>query len=245
MIQQWAHWLHHSLGTSVLESEQNFLSKLLAERYGKHTLLIGVPEQYPLLKYGVLSSRVILSPLINRNKNIKYIESEYYELPVIPGSIDLVLLPHTLEFIDNPRQLLMEACRVVKPEGDIMIFCFNPFSLWGLKKWWENNKHIPWSGRFIPASTIKNWLALADFELIRQDMIMFYPPIGNPHIFQKFKFLEWMGTHLHLFFGGGIFVITARAKEIPLTPIKLKWQQKLSTISATLPGSTSMRDMRR
>jgi len=244
MIQQWARWLHHSLGISTLESEQNFLSKLLAERYGKHTLLIGVPEQYNLLKCSVMPNSVILSPLINRNKNIKYIEGEYYELPIIPGSIDLVLLPHTLEFIDNPRQLLMEACRVVKPEGDIMIFCFNPYSLWGLRKWWGNNNHVPWSGNFISASKIKKWLALADFELIRQDMLMFRPPMNNPRIFQKLKFLEWLGTHLHILFGG-IFVITARAKLIPLTPIKLKWQQKISTISATLPGPTSMRDMRR
>ena len=50
------------------------------------------------------------------------------------GSIDLVILPHILECIDNPRQLLAEACRIIKPEGHIIICGFNPHSLWGLKK---------------------------------------------------------------------------------------------------------------
>lgn len=239
-LQHWAHWLTHSLGMHVLESEQKLLSRLLKERYGKHALLIGVPEQHDLLKYSVISQHVVLSPLVNKNKKLKYIESELNELPIIPGSIDLVILPHTLEFIDNPRQLLMEACRVVKPEGDIMIFCFNPFSFWGFKKWWVNHKNIPWSGNFIRAKTIKKWLELADFELTRQDMLMYRPPIRH-RIFEKLKFLEWIGTHLHLF-SGGIFVITAKAKVIPLSPIKLRWKQTLPTFSVRIPGA-SMRDL--
>jgi SAM-dependent methyltransferase len=153
----------------VLESEQKFLSRLLKERYGKHALIIGVSEQGDLLNHCALSKHTVISPLVHKNKKIKYIESELSELPIFSGSIDVVVIPHTLEFIDNPRQLLMEACRIVKPEGDIIIFCFNPLSFWGLKKWWVNHKHIPWSGHFTRAKTIKKWLKLADFELTRQD----------------------------------------------------------------------------
>lgn len=239
-VQQWDHWLTHFLGTSILETEQDFLSILLAERYGKHALLIGVPHQHILLKSIAIANHIVLSPLINKNRHIKYIESGYYELPIIPGSVDLVILPHTLEFIDNPRQLLSEACRIVKPEGDIIIFGFNPFSLWGLKKWWVKSKNTPWTGNFIQPSVVKKWLTLADFELVRQDMLMFRPPINQRTIYQKLKSMDWFGSKCNAFFGG-IFVITAKAKIIPLTPIKLRWKQKLTTLSVTLPGST-MRD---
>lgn len=240
-VQQWDHWLTHFLGQSVLETEHNFLSPFLTERYGKHALLIGVPKQSDLLKSSVMPCHIVLSPLIHANKYIKYIESDFYELPITPGSVDLVILPHTFEFIDNPHQLLNEACRVVKPEGDIIIFGFKPVSLWGFKKWWVDSKNVPWSGNFLPAAKIKHWLKLADFELVRQNIIMFRPPIRHHGLYKKLKFLDWVGTQLHLPFGN-IYVLIARAKTIPLTPIKLHWKQKLSPISISIPGPTSMRD---
>src|SRR5207253_2283625 len=104
------------------------------------------------------------------------IESEYYDLPIIPSSIDIVILPHLLEFIDNPHRLLSEACRIIKPEGFIMILGFNPISLWGLKKWWVKSKNIPWNSTFLHPNIIKQWLKLADFELIKQDTLLFRPP---------------------------------------------------------------------
>jgi SAM-dependent methyltransferase len=240
-VQQWDHWLRQHLGESLLEIEKQFLSTMLAERYGKHVLLLGVPNQHELLKCSVMSNQMMLTPLINKHNNKKCIESEYYKLPIIPGSIDLVMVPHTLEFLDNPHQLLVEACRVVKPEGLIIIMGFNPISLWGLKKWWVKSKNMPWQGAFININKVKNWLKLSDFELVNQDMLLFRPPITQFGIFKKLKFLEWLGKKLYAPFGG-VYVLTAQAKTIPLTPIKMHWKQKLSALHATLPGPT-MRDI--
>jgi hypothetical protein len=130
----------------------------------------------------------------------------------------------------------------VKPEGDIVIFGFNPYSLWGLKRWWLRHKKIPWSGNFIPATKIKHWLMLADFQLIKHDMLMFFPPLNKKTLLKNLSFVEWAGTKLNLFFGG-IYVITAKAKTIPLTPIKLHWKQKINPLHVSIPGPT-MRDMR-
>jgi SAM-dependent methyltransferase len=238
-VQHWNHWLTHDLGASVLKAEQTFLSTALMEQYGKHVLLIGVPEQSELLKCSVMSNQVLLTPLFNKQKLSKCIESEYHDLPIIPSSIDLVILPHLLEFLDNPHQLLIEACRVVKPEGLIMILGFNPLSLWGLKKWWVKNKNMPWQGNFLHPNTIKHWLTLADFELVKQDMLLFRPPIRHPAFYEKLKWLEWIGKKLYSPFGG-VYVLTAQAKTIPLTPIKMHWKQKLSALQATIPRPTMM-----
>jgi SAM-dependent methyltransferase len=240
-VQQWDHWLTQSLGRSLLEIEKEYLSLKLAERYGKHILLIGVPHQHELLKCSLMSNQVLLTPLINKHKYDKCIESEFYNLPIIPGSIDLVIVPHTLEFLDNPRQLLLEACRVVKPEGVMMVLGFNPVSLWGLKKWSIKSKNMPWQSTFIHPNKVKNWLKLADFELVKQDMLLFRPPIANYSVFKKLTFLEWIGKRLYAPLGG-VYVLTAQAKTIPLIPIKLHWKQKLSALHATLPGPT-MRDI--
>lgn len=241
IITQWNNWLTQRLGKSLLEVEKEYLSLKLADRYGKHLLLIGVPQQNKLMECSVMSNRVLLSPLINKHRHNKCIESEYYNLPINPGSIDLVILPHMLELLDNPRQLLLEACRVVKPEGLIMILGFNPISLWGLKKWSAKNKNMPWQGSFIHPNKVKNWLKLADFELVKQDMLLFRPPIANFAVFKKLTFLEWIGSKLYAPFGG-VYILIAQAKTIPLIPIRLHWKQKLSALHATLPGPT-LRDI--
>ena len=239
-LQHWDHWLARFPGTYVLEAEHRLLSRIYSEQYGKHAILIGVPQQHVLLKSSMISHHVIISPLINTQKLVQTIESDFYDLPILPGSIDLVILPHTLDFVDNPHRLLLEACKMVKPEGDIVILGFNPFSLWGLKKYFSKNKNCPWNGNFIAVSKIIEWLKLADFQIIEENRLIFRPPFSREKFFHKLKFLEWLGRKCFTPFGG-IYTLTAKAKVIPLTPIKLLWKQKPSPLSATFSGPT-MRD---
>lgn len=231
-IQQWDHWLGHMPGHHVLEAEQKFLPHLISQYYGKHALLIGTPKQQSLLKASVMPIQHVLGPLAGHHSpipNLGFIESELAELPIMSGSVDLVLLPHMLEFLDNPRQLLAEACRIVKPEGYIIICGFNPFSLWGLIKLLMGNKSIPWSGHFIRPRAIKSWLKLVDFKLIQQSKILFRPPIKQEKLFRRLQFLEWLGRKCWAPLGG-VYIIVAQAKVVPLTPIKLRWKQQLAQV---------------
>lgn len=237
-IQQWEHWLMQPLGSYLLEAEKRFLHSFVSDCYGKHALLIGVPRQNILLKTAVIPHQVLVSPLINKNKGMFFVESEFVELAFATASIDLVILPHTLEYIDNPQHVLSEACRIVKPDGYIIILGFNPYSLWGLKKYWIGDHHSPWSGNFLPLMTIKKWLALADFELVKQSKTLYRPPLQHHlMLYKKLKFLEWLG---HKFWSplGGVYGLMAKAKVIPLTPIKLNWKQQPYGAQDTIPGQT-------
>lgn len=240
-VHHWGQWLSHPLGKNLLIAEKRALTQLLQHHYGKQALLIGVSEQKCLLKSSVMSCQFVLGPILNRDASIKYIESELSELAIQSGSVDLVILPHIFELIDNPHKLISEACRIVKPEGHIFILGFNPMSSWGLRKIFSHQKkNLPWSANFIPIIKIKEWLNLSDFELESQKMILFRPPFSNPNIFQKLKFLEWLGKKCYKPFGG-VYILQAKAKVIPLTPIKMRWQQELSGIRISpniLPGGT-------
>ena len=239
-LQQWNQWLTKFPGSSVLETEKKLLSSLLKKLNGEYSLVIGVPEQYHLIKDSPFYHNVVLSPLINNHPSIKYVECGLSNLSILPGSVDVVILPHVLEFVDSPRHLLTEACRTVKPNGTIIIIGFNPISFWGLKKWWGKNQGIPWSGRFIFPKSIIKWLDLEEFEFIRKDMIMFKSPKENSS--HQFSLLEWLGNKTSAFFGG-VYAISAQAKVIPLTPIKLHWVQSLPHLSATIPGPSSIREI--
>lgn len=193
-LQHFDHWLsEHFLGNKLFSAEQKIFSSMLTHHFGKHALLIGVPHQAALLKAAKLSCNSLITPWPHRDKKAHYIEANFYELPIFSGSIDLVMLPHTLEFVDNQRQLLSEACRIVKPEGLIIICGFNPLGSWGLKKK-LSKKSFNWAGNFIYPNKIKAWLKLSDFLLEQQQSIMYRPPMKHLSVFQKFAFLERLGS---------------------------------------------------
>ena len=230
-IQQLDHWLGSFPGHSILEAEKKMLPQILTNYYGNQIVLIGTPRQQSIIKSSSIPNRILLSPMFNNthHRAVQSIESDLHELPVASGSVDLVLLPHILEYLDNPRQLFAEACRIVKPEGHLIVCGFNPSSMWGLKKMWANKNKIPWSGNFLPTSLIKKWLGFADFKLTKQLTMYHRPPVSYEKLFNKLKLLEWLGNKIHSPFGG-IYILIAQAKVIPLTPIKLRWQQKLSDV---------------
>ncbi|OGT44492.1 MAG: hypothetical protein A3F42_01580 [Gammaproteobacteria bacterium RIFCSPHIGHO2_12_FULL_37_34] len=241
-LQQWNQWLTYQfLGQELLRVEQHSISMLLSKCLGKHALTIGVPHQAALLKTTKIPCQSLISPLVMHENSFDYIEGDFHDLPIATGSIDLVLLPHTLEFTDKPRKLLSDACRIVKPEGLIIIYGFNPYSTWGIRRALTKNNRAPWSANFIHLYKIKNWLRLADFALEQEKSMMFLPPLNYEFIYRKFHFLETIGRTC-LAAVGGVYALVARAKVIPLTPIRLKWKQRLSDIriSPTTSGYMSL-----
>ncbi len=237
-LQHWDRWLaQHFLGNKLLEAEKRVFSRLLEKHFGKHALLVGVPQQSKLLHATVLPCHSLLTPLVSREPDVNLIETDFHELPISTGSVDLVLLPHTLEFVDNPRQLLAEVCRVIKPEGLVLISGFNPYSFWGVRKLLGKHKAIPWTLNFIRPHKITNWLRLADFVMEKQISTLHRPPITRASIYEKCHFIDYIGKHCFPKLGG-IYILAARAKVIPLTPIRLKWKQQISGVRmpTTIPG---------
>ena len=55
-------------------------------------------------------------------------------LPFASDSIDAIILPHTLELVEDPYAVLREAERVLCAEGCLMICGFNPWSGWGARR---------------------------------------------------------------------------------------------------------------
>lgn len=231
-LQHWNQWLGKEyLGGCLLETERADMSRLLARHFGKHAVLIGVPAQLDLLHATTVPCHTLITPLAAHDKWSNFIvEGDWHDLPIATGSVDLVILPHALEFVNNPRQLLAEACRIVKPEGLLLICGFNPYSAWGLKRQLNKQKRMPWAANFMHANEIKKWLQLADFEMEAQSNLLFRPPLARPSWYEKMHLLERIGGMIAPSLGG-VYILLARAKVVPLTPIKMRWTQQLSGAS--------------
>jgi SAM-dependent methyltransferase len=80
-------------------------------------------------------------------------------LPFPEASLDLVALPHTLEYCPDPPAALREIERVLVHEGHLVISGFNPASLWGL------SGALPTDGNPVSPKHLRTLLQGTELEL--------------------------------------------------------------------------------
>jgi SAM-dependent methyltransferase len=90
-------------------------------------------------------------------------------LPFASDSIDAILLPHTLELVEDPYAVLREAERVLCAEGCLLICGFNPWSGWGARRifgdFFGRPAFPPQTRRLLAERRLRDWMALLDFEV--------------------------------------------------------------------------------
>src|SRR3989338_2085158 len=185
--QSLSEWFATGQGGYVLTREQKFLDRTVSDIFGYNALQLGLPE-HDFLR----SSRMPLrfSAGNQAGNNVRVCCSE---LPFDTASLDLVLIPHVLEFSENPHQILREVERVLMPEGSLVISGFNPRSLWGLRRALGNKKCYPWNGRFITLPRLKDWLALLGFEVAGGRFAAYAPPFHQAKWLERSAFMEAAG----------------------------------------------------
>lgn len=94
------------------------------------------------------------------------IQAKAYALPIQTASVDLVILPHILEFDEHRFQTIREVERILKPEGELIILSFSPWNLW-LRYQFILDKRLSnsWHAHFIRKARIIDWLKLLNFEV--------------------------------------------------------------------------------
>ncbi|MFA6051945.1 MAG: methyltransferase domain-containing protein [Methylobacter sp.] len=97
--------------------------------------------------------------------NARKIRAKSYSLPLQSNSIDMIIVPHLLEFDAKRFQTIREVERVLKPEGILIVLNFNPWSLWVRYQYlWDKKMADSWGGHFISRSRILDWLKVLNFE---------------------------------------------------------------------------------
>jgi SAM-dependent methyltransferase len=147
--------------------------------------------------------------------NWHLIEGNTSELPFANESLDLVVLPHVLEFAADPHQILREIDRVLRPEGRLIISGFNPASLWGARQYLSRligNPYLPRDGQFISLIRIKDWLKLLNFSLDRGHFGCYKLPLQGQSSMGRMAFLESMGNRWWPIFGA-VFLVSAIKRQ--------------------------------
>ena len=178
-----ASWLATPAGRYLLDWEQQHLDLAVADVFGFHALQLGLPELDALrsnrMPHRWVASDERAAPIVTDEalpRAALALQLDYDALPFDSASLDLVVLPHTLELAQDPHQTLREVERVLRPEGRVVVVGFNPASLWGLRQRAGHMKrglglgrgqslYLPSSGEFIGYWRLRDWLRLLSFEV--------------------------------------------------------------------------------
>ncbi len=211
----WEKWLQSPPGRYVLSWEQKCFNQIVSDVFGFHAVQIGLPQINTLSE----NRMPLHALLLNSNDSHGYaarfnwhlIEGSSTELPFANESLDLVVLPHVLEFAADPHQILREVDRVLRPEGRLIISGFNPASLWGARQYLSRligNPYLPRDGQFIGLIRVKDWLQLLNFSLDRGHFGCYKLPLQGHNAMGRMDFLESMGNRWWPIFGA-VFLVSA------------------------------------
>ena len=216
-------WFATPKGEYVLRWEQGQFDSAVEDVFGFNAVQVGLPQLDLLRQNRIpLRTRVGLDPASD-------LVADCGALPLASGSVDLVVLPHVLEFSPDPHRILREAARVLMPDGQIVISGFNPLSLWGMKRGLSRNRsEYPWCGRFIGLLRLKDWLQLLSFELNGGRFGCYAPPFAQTKWLARAAFMEKAGDRWWPI-AGGVYVVRAIKRTVGMRLVLPSWRSQPAT----------------
>jgi SAM-dependent methyltransferase len=214
-------WFATPLGQYVLSAEHGIFDREVADVFGFNAFQIGLPE-YDFLRANRMPFRCVTAT----RGNVSF-ASDARALPICSGVADLIILPHALEFSENPHQVLREVQRVLMPEGHVMLSGFNPWSFWGARRLMTLSPDYPWRGQFVSLARIRDWMALLGFEVATGRMGCYVPPLRNDKWRGRFGFMDKAGDRWWPF-AGGIYFLHGIKRVQGMRLITPKWKTAAS-----------------
>ncbi|MCU6435848.1 class I SAM-dependent methyltransferase [Undibacterium sp. Jales W-56] len=201
-------WLDQPAGSYILEWEQALLDRLTVDIFGFNAVQIGLPQIDALRanrmpnKWRTNNTLLVPTDKVSEGSDAAKIPPivlchDFCELPFDSHSIDLVVLPHILEFAGEPHQILREVERILIPEGRVIICGFNRASLWGARQAagrLAKNYFLPKEGDFISVPRMKDWLKLLNMEVNHTDFGCYALPFSTEKWLKRSSLMEAAGS---------------------------------------------------
>ena len=223
---------------STLRSVTAVVERILPDLFGYHLVIYSDYIGGELVESSRISHCLGISTRIAGDIE-KRLVCDFANLPIEENTVDVMVLPHILDFAEDPHRLLREAERALIGEGHIVIISFNPWSFYGffraLLRWRDG---VPWRGKFIGQNRVKDWLQLLGFDIESAAKVGFRPPIQNPRVNRRLEFLEQLGAFCWPFLGN-VSVLVAKKRVASVTPLKASWETRRRMVAGGVVEPTA------
>jgi SAM-dependent methyltransferase len=252
------HWLQTPAGVYARAWEQQCLDALTADIFGYNAVQIGVPEIDALaasrMPHKFLADTRLASPQRPAGEGESVIALpprpklivDPVELPFASQSLDLVVLPHVLEFAEEPHQVLREVERVLIPEGQVIICGFNPASLWGMRQVsgrLTGARFLPQAGEFISMPRMKDWLKLLNMGVSQSHLGCYAPACKSDKWLRRYAFMDRAGARWWPYFGA-VYIVQAVKRVKGMRLIGPAWTRKPASAAAGVPVTNKTQRIR-
>jgi SAM-dependent methyltransferase len=154
------------------------------------------------------------------------------ELPLVDSSIDRMLLVHSLEHSENPRETLKEIWRVLAPSGRVVIVVPNRRGMWA------RFEHTPFgTGRPFSRGQLNELLREANFTPAAWTDALFFPPSKRRWMLRFHSLLEKAGRRLWPIFSG-VIVVEAQKRLYQGVPVTQRASRRVFVPVLSPQGAT-------
>ncbi|MDH2927180.1 hypothetical protein A1D19_08520 [Lonepinella koalarum] len=170
-------WQQLPKGEQYCETLGSYFAKFSPLITGKQLVRLGGLSAELECKMS-LPYHFVLSPEISNHltalssqNSYSLIQGDLIELPFESQSVDVCISANTLNFMQDPHQLLREIQRILTDDGYLFLSIFNPISSLMLKRELSQSQRSKLPFRHFLPCRIIDWLHLLNFEIIQQQTL--------------------------------------------------------------------------
>jgi SAM-dependent methyltransferase len=245
-------WFQTPPGRYVLAWERAQFDAILTDVFGYHALQLGLPEVNTLaanrMPHRWLAEVGPLDELprgAGGDADVRppALVVDSTALPFAEASLDLMVLPHTLEHSPDPHATLREVQRVLVPEGKVVIAGINPISLWGLRQlrghlyrsMGSGRLYLPAAGEFISHWRLRDWLRLLEFELESVSFGCYGPAVHSAGALTHFRWMDRAGSRWWPILGAAYVAVAVKRTQGPKWVGGAVWTKAAVPVGAPVP----------
>lgn len=237
-------WFATPPGRYLLAWESAQLDQAVADIFGYHALQLGLAE-LDALRANRMPHRWLATAAPSPMAGFV---TDFSALPFPASSLDLVVLPHSLELTRDPHACLREVERVLVPEGRVVICGLNPVSLWGLRQSRSRVLRRLGFGRlFLPHEELigywrlRDWLRLLGFEVEVGRFGCYLPALAGDKWFPQFAWMERIGERCWPIMGAVYFLVAVkRVRGVTLLSPGWRTRKAGNSVPASIAGSSTL-----
>lgn len=224
-------------GKLLQAMEASYLKRSITVSCKQQQLQVGgLGWESEFVDFGLYRNYLILDRKALGDRDALKVTAKAFNLPVQTESMDLVILPHILEFDARRFQTLREVNRVLKPGGELVMLNFNPLSLSVRFQFlWDRKLADSWRAHFISKVRVLDWLKLMNFEVLTTAEFGL-----DSYTITHGKFESRLGSLFAMAYG-----VKAVKRQYTLIPLSVAQQRRGSLATAGLGLKTQLHEVKK
>ncbi|WP_373017743.1 class I SAM-dependent methyltransferase [Thiomicrorhabdus sp.] len=240
-------WYRTPSGRLLYEQERHLVKESVANLFGYFFVQLGCTSDSEWIQSSRVSNKLILDDqldydLIKKSRavetaqnndrqthEINWAKADLDYLPIAKESADVVLLPHTLETVQDPHYLLRQVDGMLVPEGHLVLTGFNPYACAIIKSRLSRENKMLREANLVRSGKVIEWLEVLgyDIETVSYSTISCYAGTTTSDSVLGWRILERLEAYLNrigLQFGN-VYCIVARKRVDAPRMVGLSWQK--------------------